>query len=92
MTYTYKYNSKLGDIMLASNGEALTELWFDGQKHLCRENTKKKLCRFLRKPQSGLIYIFLAKIPIIHRYCLLILHLFVDWYEKYFLQFRVEKL
>lgn len=33
MTYTYKYNSKLGDITLASNGEALTGLWFDGQKY-----------------------------------------------------------
>ena len=33
MTYTYKYNSKLGDITLASNGETLTGLWFDGQKY-----------------------------------------------------------
>lgn len=33
MTYTYEYNSPLGAITLASNGEALTGLWFDGQKY-----------------------------------------------------------
>ena len=33
MTYTYHYQSPLGGITLASNGEALTGLWFDGQKY-----------------------------------------------------------
>ncbi len=33
MTYTYHYHSPLGDITLGSNGEALTGLWFDGQKY-----------------------------------------------------------
>ena len=33
MIYTHKYNSPLGAITLASNGEALTGLWFDGQKY-----------------------------------------------------------
>lgn len=33
MEYTYHYNSPLGDITLASDGEALTGLWFDGQKY-----------------------------------------------------------
>lgn len=33
MTYTYKYNSPLGKITMASNGTALTGLWFDGQKY-----------------------------------------------------------
>ena len=33
MTYTFKYQSPLGRIMLASNGEALTGLWFYGQKY-----------------------------------------------------------
>ena len=33
MIYTYKYNSPLGGITLASNGESLTGLWFDGQKY-----------------------------------------------------------
>lgn len=32
MTFTSHYNSPLGAITLASNGEALTGLWFDGQK------------------------------------------------------------
>lgn len=33
MTYTDKYDSPLGAITLASDGEALTGLWFDGQKY-----------------------------------------------------------
>ena len=33
MDYTYRYTSPLGGITLASDGEALTGLWFDGQKY-----------------------------------------------------------
>lgn len=33
MTYTYRYNSPIGGITLASGGEELTGLWFDGQKY-----------------------------------------------------------
>ena len=33
MEYTHHYDSPLGGITLASNGEALTGLWFDGQKY-----------------------------------------------------------
>lgn len=33
MTYTYHYNSPLGGITMASDGTALTGLWFDGQKY-----------------------------------------------------------
>lgn len=33
MDYTYHYDSPLGGITLASDGEALTGLWFDGQKY-----------------------------------------------------------
>ena len=33
MIYTYRYASQLGSITFASNGEALTGLWFDRQKH-----------------------------------------------------------
>ena len=33
MNYTFHYISPLGGITLASNGEALTCLWFDGQKY-----------------------------------------------------------
>lgn len=34
MQYTAKYNSKIGEILLASDGESLTGLWFVGQKYL----------------------------------------------------------
>ena len=33
MNYISHYNSPLGSITLASNGDALIGLWFDGQKH-----------------------------------------------------------
>ena len=33
MDYTYHYASPLGNVTLACDGEALTGLWFDGQKH-----------------------------------------------------------
>jgi len=32
--FTHHYASPLGDIILASDGESLTGLWFDGQKHI----------------------------------------------------------
>ena len=47
MKYVYNYNSPLGSILIASNGEALTGLWFDEQKHfphnLISESTKAEL-------------------------------------------------
>ena len=33
MTFTHHYNSPLGLITMASDGENLTGLWFDGQKY-----------------------------------------------------------
>lgn len=33
MTYLYDYNSPLGKITMASDGEALIGLWFEGQKY-----------------------------------------------------------
>lgn len=33
MQYLTHYQSRLGDITLASDGQALTALWFDGQKY-----------------------------------------------------------
>ena len=33
MDYTCSYDSPLGPITLAGDGEALIGLWFDGQKH-----------------------------------------------------------
>jgi methylated-DNA-[protein]-cysteine S-methyltransferase len=36
MDYTHRYTSPLGGITLASDGEALIGLWFDGQRHFAR--------------------------------------------------------
>ena len=47
MDYTQKYASPLGPITLASDGEALTGLWFQGQKYdrstLSDENEQRDL-------------------------------------------------
>ena len=47
MKYIHHYNSPLGGITLASDGEALTGLWFDGQKYfgagLEKDHTEKDL-------------------------------------------------
>ncbi len=36
MHYTALYTSPLGNILLASDGEAVTGLWFEGQRHFAR--------------------------------------------------------
>ena len=50
MEYTCRCSSPLGDITLASDGEALTGLWFDGQKYyaaaLDTEHEEKDLAVF----------------------------------------------
>lgn len=33
MQYIYKYQSPIGGITIASDGDSLTGLWFDGQKY-----------------------------------------------------------
>lgn len=47
MEYTHRYQSPLGDITLASDGEVLTGLWFDEQKYflatLCKKHEEKDL-------------------------------------------------
>ena len=52
MDYTYRYISPLGSITLASDGEALTGLWFDGQKYfphnLISESTEAELSVFVQ--------------------------------------------
>jgi methylated-DNA-[protein]-cysteine S-methyltransferase len=62
MQYTSSYLSPLGGITIASNGEALTGLWFDGQKYFAQtlsdeheemnlpvlQQTKKWLDRYFR--------------------------------------------
>jgi methylated-DNA-[protein]-cysteine S-methyltransferase len=47
MDFTHRFNSPLGGITLASDGEALTGLWFDGQKYFAasleKEHEEKSL-------------------------------------------------
>ena len=36
MNFIYKYSSPIGSITMASNGTAITGLWFDGQKYFAQ--------------------------------------------------------
>lgn len=54
MDYIWHYNSPLGGITLASDGEALCGLWFDGQKYfgagLARQQEQQQQFREQRLP------------------------------------------
>ena len=60
MEYVYHYASSLGGITLASDGNALTGLWFDGQKYfgstLTQNQEQKKLPVFEQAKQWLTIY------------------------------------
>ncbi|MDD2952272.1 MAG: methylated-DNA--[protein]-cysteine S-methyltransferase [Parabacteroides sp.] len=69
MQYTHKYKSPLGEITLASDGDRLTGLWFDGQKYFAStlsaghqerelavfEQTQEWLDRYFEGKPLGLI-------------------------------------
>ncbi|MDE5939313.1 MAG: methylated-DNA--[protein]-cysteine S-methyltransferase [Lachnospiraceae bacterium] len=66
MEYIHHYNSPLGRIMLAADGQALTGLWFEGQKYfadkLDRNHEEKNLPVFEQTEQWLAIY-FSGKEP-----------------------------
>lgn len=66
MQYIDKYHSPLGNITIASNGECLTGLWFDGQKYfadtLSAEHEEKNLPVFEQTKQWLDLY-FRGEIP-----------------------------
>ena len=74
MQYTDTYRSPLGGITLAGTEEALTGLWFNGQKYypaaLAPERAEKELPVF-RLKKNGLISIFREKFQILRRLCAL---------------------
>ena len=66
MDYIHHYNSPLGGITLASDGTALTGLWFDGQKyfaaHLSSDHEEKALPVF-EQTEHWLDIYFTGKAP-----------------------------
>lgn len=66
MQYTTTYQSPLGSITLAADGEALTGLWFEGQKYyalyLEKEHEEKDL-PVLRQAKKWLDIYFSGKVP-----------------------------
>ena len=66
MQYTNHYNSPIGGITLASDGESLSGLWFDGQKYfadnLANEHEEKPLPIFDQTLEWLDLY-FCSKVP-----------------------------
>ena len=66
MQYTSHYNSPIGQITLASDGEKLTGLWFDGQKYfaakLDKDSYEKDLAIF-KETKRWLDIYFSGKLP-----------------------------
>ena len=58
MEYIHHYHSPLGGITMASDGEVLTGLWFDGQKYfavtLAKEHEEKMAAGICQLPQGWL--------------------------------------
>ena len=67
MQYTHSYDSPLGRILLASDGSALTGLWFEGQKYFAaglKENeTEEKETPVLKETREWLDLYFAGKEP-----------------------------
>lgn len=66
MDYTYHYESPLGGITIASSGESLTGLWFDGQKYFADMLAPKhiqKLLPIFEQTISWLDIYFSGKAP-----------------------------
>ena len=67
MIYTYNYNSILGTILLASDGNALTGLWLEGQKYsddiLQEQQGKQKTLSVFEKTIQWLDIYFKGKNP-----------------------------
>ena len=66
MDCIHHYASPLGGITLASDGEALTGLWFDGQKYFAdtlQEEYKEKPLPVFREAERWLEIYFSGKVP-----------------------------
>lgn len=66
MFYISKYKSPVGEITLASNGEKLTGLWFDGQKNFADtlpENYEEKDLPVFEQTKKWLDIYFSGKAP-----------------------------
>lgn len=66
MNYIYRYNSPIGSMTMASNGTALTGLWFDGHKYFAQtlsEHYEEKLLPVFETTLRWLDIYFGGEIP-----------------------------
>lgn len=94
MHYIHQYASPLGNITMASNGESLTGLWFNGQKYfadtLPAENREKELPIF-EQTASWLDAYFRGDIPDFTLPCIWTVPRSVRWYGKSCYRFHTAK-
>ena len=95
MEYIHHYHSPLGGITVASDGEVLTGLWFDGQKYfavtLAKEH-EENAARYLKRQTVGWTFIFREKSRIFFHRCLLLVALNSGRKcGKFFCRFLMEK-
>ncbi len=68
MDYTCRYDSPLGGILLASDGEALTGLWFEGQRYFAaglKENTEERFLPVFEQTTEWLDAYFDGRDPVL---------------------------
>lgn len=71
MLYKYKYQTPDGfsNLIMNSDGEYLTGLWFEGSKDASKHeiNCEEKSFQYLKKQVNGWIFILVAKNLILHQ-------------------------
>lgn len=95
MEYIHHYKSPLGGITMASDGKALTGLWFDGQKYfavtLSREHEEKMLPVFEETDCWLDIYFQGKSLIFCHWFCSLVVRSFGRKCGRFYFRFRMEK-
>ena len=67
MIYVSRYKSQIGNILLASDEEALTGLWFEGQKYFANTLPDERILQeteILREAKKWLVETQSKRIPI----------------------------
>lgn len=72
MIYVSRYKSQIGNILLASDEEGLTGLWFEGQKYFANTLPDERILQeteILREAKNGWMCILPEKTPHLRHLC-----------------------
>ncbi len=64
MVYICDYKSPVGKLVMASNRESLTGLWFEGQKYFASTVAKEVQCQLMNQEAQNSFYKFEDKLPV----------------------------